>query len=47
MGSKVKVASEGKQHLDAVVGSEAFEVSYTKFLVDDWINHLKLLSIIV
>ena len=47
MGSKVKVASEGKQHLDAVIGSETFKVSYKKPLVDDWINQLNLLSILV
>ena len=46
MGSKVKVISEGKQHLGAVSGSKAFKVSYAKSFVDDWIKHLKLLSII-
>ena len=46
MGSKVKVILEGKQHLGAVSGSEAFKVSYAKSFVDDWIKHLKLLSII-
>ena len=46
MGSKGKVTSEGKRHLGAVIGSEAFKVSYTKPLVDEWIKQLKLLSII-
>ena len=46
MGSKVKVTSEGKGHLVAVIGSEVFKVSYAKSLVDDWIKQLKLLSII-
>ena len=34
----MKVISEGKKHLDAVIGSETFKVSYTKSLVDDWIK---------
>ena len=38
MGSKVKVTSEGKRNLGAVIGSEAFKVSYAKSLVDDWIK---------
>ena len=46
MGSKVKVTSEGKRHLGAVIGSEVFKVSYAESLVDDWIKQLKLLSII-
>ena len=46
MGSKVKVISEAKRHLGAVIGSEAFKVLYTKSLVDDWIKQLLLLSII-
>ena len=46
MGSELKVTSEGKRHLGAVVGSEAFKVSYTKSLLDDWIKQLKLLSTI-
>ena len=46
MGSKVKVISEGKRHLGAVIGTEVFKVSCTKPLVDDWINQFKLLSII-
>ena len=45
IGSKVKVASEGKRHLAAVIGSEAFKVSYAKSFVDDWIKQLNLLSI--
>ena len=35
MGSKVKATSEGKQHLGAVIGSEAFKVSYIKSFADD------------
>ena len=35
MGSKMKVTSEGKRHLGAVIGSEAFKVSYAKSLVDN------------
>ena len=46
MGSKVNVTSDEKQHLGAVIGSEAFKVSYVKSLVDDWIKQLKLLSVI-
>ena len=46
MGSKVNVTSDGKQHLGAVIGGEAFKVSYVKSLVDDWIKQLKLLSVI-
>ena len=38
MGIKVKVTSEGKPCLGAVIGSEAFKVSYKKSLVDDWIK---------
>ena len=41
-----KVTSEGKRHFDFIMGSEAFRVSYTKSLVDDWIKQLKLMSII-
>ena len=47
MVSKVKVTSEGKRQLGAVIGSKAFKVSYAKSLVDDWIKQLKLLSITV
>ena len=46
MGSKVKVTSEGKRHLGALIGNEAFKVLYAKSIVDDWIKQLKLLSII-
>ena len=46
MGSKVKVTSEWKRHLGAVIVSEAFKVSYAKSLVDDWIRQSKLLSTI-
>ena len=46
MESKVKVKSEGKLHFCAVIGSEAFRVSYTTSIVDDWIKQLKFLSII-
>ena len=46
MGSKAKVTSEWKRHLGAVIGSEAFKVSYAKSLVDDWIRQSKLLSTI-
>ena len=46
MGPKVKVTSQGKRRLGAVLGSEAFKVSYAKSLVHDWIKQLKLLSII-
>ena len=44
MGSKVKLTSEGKWHLGAVIGSEAFKVPYKKSLVDNWIKQSKLLS---
>ena len=48
MGSKVKVTSEGKRHIGAVIGSEVFKVSHAESLVDDWIKQdwIKLLSII-
>ena len=46
MESKVKVKSEGKRLFCAVIGSEAFRVSYTTAIVDDWIKQLKFLSII-
>ena len=46
MGSKVKVTSEGKRCLGAVIDSEAFKVSYGKSFVDDWIKQLQLLTII-
>ena len=36
----VKVASEGKRYLGAVIGSETFKVSYTKYLVNDWVKQL-------
>ena len=45
MGPKVKVTSQGERRLGAVIGSEAFKVSYAKSLVHDWIKQLKLLSI--
>ena len=35
MRSKVKVTLEGKQHLGAVIGSEAFKISDAKSLVHD------------
>ena len=48
MGSKVKITSEGKRHIGAVIGSEAFKVSHAESLVDAWIKQdwFKLLSII-
>ena len=46
MGSKLKLTSEGKRHLGAIIGSETFKASYTKSLKDYWIRQLKLLSII-
>ena len=42
----MKVTSEGKRHLGAVIGSKVFKVSYAKSVVDDWIKQLKLLSVI-
>ena len=45
MGDMVKVTSEGKRYLAAVIGSEAFKVSYTKSLAGEWIKQLNLLSI--
>ena len=41
----MKVTSEGKGNVGAVIGSEAFKVSYTKSLVDVWIKQFKLPSI--
>ena len=38
MESKVKATSEWKQHLGAVIGIEAFKVSYAKPLVDGCIK---------
>ena len=46
MGSKVKVTSEGKQHLGAAIGSPAFKVSYTKSLVDEWTKQLFTICIL-
>ena len=46
MRSKVKVTIEGKQHLGAVIGSEAFKISDAKSFVHDWIKKLKFLFII-
>ena len=48
MGSKVKVTSEGKRYIGAVIGSETFKVSHAESLVGDWIKQdwIKLLSII-
>ena len=40
----MKVTSEGKRHLGAVIGSK---VSYEKSLVKNWTKQLKLLSIIM
>ena len=40
MGSKVKVTSERKRHLGTVIDSEAFKVSYTKSVGDNWIKQL-------
>ena len=34
MWSKVKVTSEGNQHLGAVIGSKAFKFLYAKSLLD-------------
>ena len=45
MEIKVRVTSEGKRHLGAIISSEALNVSYTKFLMDDLIKQLKLLSL--
>ena len=42
----MKVTSEGKRHLGAIIGSKVFKVSYAKSVVDDWIKQLKLLSVI-
>ena len=40
----MKVTSEGKRHLGAVIGSK---VSYEKSLVKNWTKQLKLLSVIM
>ena len=42
----MKVTIEGKQHLGAVIGSEAFKISDAKSFVHDWIKKLKFLFII-
>ena len=38
----MKVTIEGKQHLGAVIGSEAFKISDAKSFVHDWIKKLKI-----
>ena len=42
--SEVKIAKERKKYLGEGIGSEDFEASYVKSLVDNWIDQLKLLS---
>ena len=44
MGSEVKITTEVKRHLGAVIGSKSFKKSYSQSLVDEWIIQLKLLS---
>ena len=44
MGSEVKITTERKRHLGAVIGSKLFKKSYSQSLVDEWIIQLKLLS---
>ena len=44
MGSEVKITTEGKRHLGAVIGSKSFKKSFSQSLVDEWIILLKLLS---
>ena len=44
MGSEVKITTEGKRHLGAVIGNKSFKKSYSQSLVDEWIIQLKLLS---
>ena len=43
-GSEVKITTEGKKHLGVAIGSEDFNASYVKSLVDNWINQLNPLS---
>ena len=42
-GSEVKISTEGGKHLGAAIGSENFNASYVKSLVDNWIDQLSLL----
>ena len=42
--SEVKITTEGKRHLGAVIGSTSFKNYYSKSLVDEWIMQFKLLS---
>ena len=44
--TNIKITTEGRKHLGAVVGSDTQKVQYVEDLVNDLNMHLKLLSVI-
>ena len=42
--SGLKITIEGRRHLGAVIGSEAYKIEYVNNLIDSWTGELKLLS---
>ena len=44
--TNINIATDGRKHLGAVVGSDTYKSQYVEDLVDDWNTHLKLLSTI-
>ena len=43
-GSEVKITKEGKRHLGALIGNEAYKKSYTRLLIDEYVEPLELFS---
>ena len=42
--TKINVITEGKRHLDAVIGSNDFRTKYVSEKVTEWCSELKILS---
>ena len=45
-GTGIRITTEGKRHLGAVIGTPEFKEEYVNDMVDNWIEELKSLSII-
>ena len=43
-GTGIKITTEGKRHLGAVVGSQQFKETYVNNLIDEWVEELKNLQ---
>ena len=41
--SEVKLTTEGKRYLGAIIGSTAYKETFMKSLVEGWIKQLKLM----